>query len=150
MMLVEPVCGRQVQAPGGDTVEETDGPGHVIRSADVPVAPKERSSWRESQLMQSSSSKMGALDARSAANQERPVLPIRWAPTRPLDFANPNGGPQMMDQRNLIIAGAAVVAAILAYYYFTTITPAPKKEGVSQYNYYAIPAPAKFTAKMTG
>ncbi len=54
----------------------------------------------------------------------------------------------MMDQRNMLIAGAVVVAAILAYYYFTTITPAPKKEGVSQYHFYAIPAPAKLTAKM--
>lgn len=55
-----------------------------------------------------------------------------------------------MDQRNMLIAGAVVVAAILAYYYFTAITPAPKKEGVSHYNYYAMPAPAKLTAKMKG
>ena len=52
----------------------------------------------------------------------------------------------MMDQRNLLIAGAIAVAAILAYYFFTTMTPAPKKEGASQYKHHAIPAPAKYTS----
>ena len=52
----------------------------------------------------------------------------------------------MMNQRNLHIAGAVVVIAILAYYFFIKMTPAPKKEGASQYQYYTILAPAKYAS----
>ena len=63
-----------------------------------------------------------------------------------LGFEYLNGGPDMMDQRNMIIAGAIAVAAVLAYYYFANTAPAPKKEGTSQNHYHAIPAPMKYAS----
>lgn len=75
-----------------------------------------------------------------------PAREIRQTPTTLLGFEDPNGGPAMMDQRNLIIAGAIAVVAVLAYYYFGNATPAPKKEGTSQNHYHAIPAPMNYAS----